>query len=112
MTLLYRQQTSTSLVLANHRRTEPEMDSETANDQESSTSASREFLFPTPAASITSMLSPFCTPTSVICKMYKSKEESKEEPASETAALGDSKEDTQKASEENLLSSGSVPSAD
>lgn len=31
--------------------------------------------------------------------MYESKEKSKEEPASGKAALGDSKEDTQKASE-------------
>ncbi|XP_013963455.1 eukaryotic translation initiation factor 4E transporter isoform X8 [Canis lupus familiaris] len=67
---------------------------------------------PAPAASITSMLSPSFTPTSVIRKMYESKEKSKEEPASGKAALGDSKEDTQKASEENLLSSNSVPSAD
>ncbi|PNI98007.1 EIF4ENIF1 isoform 2 [Pan troglodytes] len=67
---------------------------------------------PAPAASITSMLSPSFTPTSVIRKMYESKEKSKEEPASGKAALGDSKEDTQKASEENLLSSSSVPSAD
>uniref|UniRef100_A0ABI8AM78 Eukaryotic translation initiation factor 4E nuclear import factor 1 n=1 Tax=Felis catus TaxID=9685 RepID=A0ABI8AM78_FELCA len=69
---------------------------------------------PAPAASITSMLSPSFTPTSVIRKMYESKEKSKEEPASgkAAAALGDSKEDTQKASEENLVSSNSVPSAD
>uniref|UniRef100_A0A2K6P341 Eukaryotic translation initiation factor 4E nuclear import factor 1 n=1 Tax=Rhinopithecus roxellana TaxID=61622 RepID=A0A2K6P341_RHIRO len=67
---------------------------------------------PAPAASITSMLSPSFTPTSVIRKMYESKEKSKEEPTSGKAALGDSKEDTQKASEENLLSSNSVPSAD
>lgn len=44
--------------------------------------------------------------------MYESKEKSKEEPAPGKAALGDSKEDTQKASEENLLSSNSVPSLD
>ncbi|XP_044785849.1 eukaryotic translation initiation factor 4E transporter isoform X3 [Bubalus bubalis] len=67
---------------------------------------------PAPAASITSMLSPSFTPTSVIRKMYESKEKSKEEPASGKAALGDGKEDTQKPSEENLLSSSSVPSAD
>uniref|UniRef100_A0A8C6AWC2 Eukaryotic translation initiation factor 4E nuclear import factor 1 n=1 Tax=Monodon monoceros TaxID=40151 RepID=A0A8C6AWC2_MONMO len=67
---------------------------------------------PAPAASITSMLSPSFTPTSVIRKMYESKEKSKEEPASGKAALGDSKEDTQKPSEENLLSSSSVPTAD
>ncbi|XP_036304695.1 eukaryotic translation initiation factor 4E transporter isoform X5 [Pipistrellus kuhlii] len=67
---------------------------------------------PAPAASITSMLSPSFTPTSVIRKMYESKEKSKEEPASGKAVLGDNKEDTQKASEENLLSSNSVPNAD
>ncbi|XP_065745890.1 eukaryotic translation initiation factor 4E transporter isoform X2 [Phocoena phocoena] len=67
---------------------------------------------PAPAASITSMLSPSFTPTSVIRKMYESKEKSKEEPASGKAALGDSKEDTQKPSEENLLSSSLVPTAD
>lgn len=44
-------------------------------------------------------LSPSFTPTSVIRKMYESKEKSKEEPASGKAAPGDSKEDTQKASE-------------
>lgn len=44
-------------------------------------------------------LSPSFTPTSVIRKMYESKEKSREEPASGKAALGDSKEDTQKASE-------------
>uniref|UniRef100_A0A8B9WYB3 Eukaryotic translation initiation factor 4E nuclear import factor 1 n=1 Tax=Bos mutus grunniens TaxID=30521 RepID=A0A8B9WYB3_BOSMU len=67
---------------------------------------------PAPAASITSMLSPSFTPTSVIRKMYESKEKSKEEPTSGKAALGDGKEDTQKPSEENLLSSSSVPTAD
>ncbi|XP_068819007.1 eukaryotic translation initiation factor 4E transporter-like isoform X2 [Capricornis sumatraensis] len=66
---------------------------------------------PAPAASITSMLSPSFTPTSVIRKMYESKEKSKEEPASGKAALGDSKEDAQKPSEENLLSSSSLPTA-
>uniref|UniRef100_A0A8C5XGA0 Eukaryotic translation initiation factor 4E nuclear import factor 1 n=2 Tax=Microcebus murinus TaxID=30608 RepID=A0A8C5XGA0_MICMU len=67
---------------------------------------------PAPAASITSMLSPSFTPTSVIRKMYESKEKSKEEPVSGKTALGDSKEDTQKASEEKLLSSNSVSSVD
>ncbi|KAI6076335.1 Eukaryotic translation initiation factor 4E transporter isoform X2 [Aix galericulata] len=37
---------------------------------------------PAPTASITSMLSPSFTPTSVIRKMYESKEKSKEEPVS------------------------------
>uniref|UniRef100_A0A8D2CT46 Eukaryotic translation initiation factor 4E nuclear import factor 1 n=1 Tax=Sciurus vulgaris TaxID=55149 RepID=A0A8D2CT46_SCIVU len=67
---------------------------------------------PAPAASITSMLSPSFTPTSVIRKMYESKEKSKEELASGKAVPVDSKEDTQKATEENLLSSNSIPSAD
>ncbi|KAM6165959.1 eukaryotic translation initiation factor 4E transporter isoform 2-T2 [Erethizon dorsatum] len=67
---------------------------------------------PAPGASITSMLSPSFTPTSVIRKMYESKEKSKEDPASGKAVSGDSKEDTQKASEENLLSSNSIPSAE
>ncbi|KAM5238421.1 eukaryotic translation initiation factor 4E transporter isoform 2-T2 [Ctenodactylus gundi] len=67
---------------------------------------------PAPAASVTSMLSPSFTPTSVIRKMYESKEKSKEEPASGKVAPGDSKDDTQKASEENLLSSNSIPSTD
>ena len=44
-------------------------------------------------------LSPSFTPTSVIRKMYESKEKSKEEPAFGKAALGDGKEDTQKPSE-------------
>ena len=44
-------------------------------------------------------LSPSFTPTSVIRKMYESKEKSKEEPTSGKAALGDGKEDTQKPSE-------------
>uniref|UniRef100_A0A8C5ZLH8 Eukaryotic translation initiation factor 4E nuclear import factor 1 n=1 Tax=Marmota marmota marmota TaxID=9994 RepID=A0A8C5ZLH8_MARMA len=67
---------------------------------------------PAPAASITSMLSPSFTPTSVIRKMYESKEKSKEELASGKAVPIDSKEDTQKATEENLLSSNSIPNAD
>uniref|UniRef100_A0A8C2VM31 Eukaryotic translation initiation factor 4E nuclear import factor 1 n=1 Tax=Chinchilla lanigera TaxID=34839 RepID=A0A8C2VM31_CHILA len=67
---------------------------------------------PAPGASITSMLSPSFTPTSVIRKMYESKEKSKEDPASGKAVSGDSKEDTQKSSEENLLSSNSIPSAE
>ncbi|XP_069850596.1 eukaryotic translation initiation factor 4E transporter isoform X2 [Dipodomys merriami] len=59
---------------------------------------------PAPAASITSMLSPSFTPTSVIRKMYESKEKSKEETAPGKVAAGDSKEDILKASEDNLLS--------
>ncbi|ELW66558.1 Eukaryotic translation initiation factor 4E transporter [Tupaia chinensis] len=57
-------------------------------------------------------LSPSFTPTSVIRKMYESKEKSKEEPPSGKAALGDSKEETQKASEDNLLSSNAVSNVD
>lgn len=41
-------------------------------------------------------LSPSFTPTSVIRKMYESREKSKEEPASGKAAPGDSKGDAQK----------------
>ncbi|OBS77008.1 hypothetical protein A6R68_16520, partial [Neotoma lepida] len=54
---------------------------------------------PAPAASITSMLSPSFTPTSVIRKMYESREKSKEEIAPGTVVPGDAKEDSQKASE-------------
>ncbi|XP_029339588.1 eukaryotic translation initiation factor 4E transporter isoform X2 [Mus caroli] len=67
---------------------------------------------PAPAASITSMLSPSFTPTSVIRKMYESREKTKEEMAHGTVVPGDGKEDTQKASEENLLSSHPIPSTD
>ncbi|XP_004716762.1 eukaryotic translation initiation factor 4E transporter isoform X2 [Echinops telfairi] len=67
---------------------------------------------PAPSASVTSMLSPSFTPTSVIRKMFESKEKSKEEPASGKAALGDHKEGTQEASEDNLLSSNPMSSAD
>uniref|UniRef100_A0A8C8T3F5 Eukaryotic translation initiation factor 4E nuclear import factor 1 n=1 Tax=Peromyscus maniculatus bairdii TaxID=230844 RepID=A0A8C8T3F5_PERMB len=67
---------------------------------------------PAPAASITSMLSPSFTPTSVIRKMYESREKSKEDIAPGTVVPGDAKEDTQKASEENLLSSNPIPSTD
>lgn len=67
---------------------------------------------PAPAASITSMLSPSFTPTSVIRKMYESREKSKEEIAPGTVVPGDSKEDAQKASEENLLSSNSISNSD
>ncbi|XP_028614131.1 eukaryotic translation initiation factor 4E transporter [Grammomys surdaster] len=67
---------------------------------------------PAPAASITSMLSPSFTPTSVIRKMYESREKSKEEIAPGTVVPGDGKEDTQKTSEENLLSSNPIPNTD
>uniref|UniRef100_D4ACF1 Eukaryotic translation initiation factor 4E nuclear import factor 1 n=1 Tax=Rattus norvegicus TaxID=10116 RepID=D4ACF1_RAT len=67
---------------------------------------------PAPAASITSMLSPSFTPTSVIRKMYESREKSKEEIAPGTVVPGDGKEDAQKASEENLLSSNSISNSD
>nr|BAC30999.1 unnamed protein product [Mus musculus] len=67
---------------------------------------------PAPAASITSMLSPSFTPTSVIRKMYESREKTKEEMAPGMVVPGDDKEDTQKTSEENLLSSNPIPNTD
>ncbi|NWS67870.1 4ET factor, partial [Crotophaga sulcirostris] len=68
---------------------------------------------PAPTASITSMLSPSFTPTSVIRKMYESKEKSKEEPVSGKMKVGDSKDENQRPNEatDNLLSS-SVENAD
>ncbi|XP_065707423.1 eukaryotic translation initiation factor 4E transporter isoform X5 [Patagioenas fasciata] len=68
---------------------------------------------PAPAASITSMLSPSFTPTSVIRKMYESKEKSKEEPVSGKVKVNDGKDENQRPSEatDNLLSS-SVENAD
>ncbi|XP_010141624.1 PREDICTED: eukaryotic translation initiation factor 4E transporter isoform X2 [Buceros rhinoceros silvestris] len=66
---------------------------------------------PAPAASITSMLSPSFTPTSVIRKMYESKEKSKEEPVSGKMKVGDGKDENQRPNEDNLLSS-SVENAD
>ncbi|XP_040602786.1 eukaryotic translation initiation factor 4E transporter isoform X3 [Mesocricetus auratus] len=63
---------------------------------------------PAPAASITSMLSPSFTPTSVIRKMYESREKSKEEIAPGTVVPGDAKEDTQKASE-GMSAHGGMP---
>ncbi|XP_060048752.1 eukaryotic translation initiation factor 4E transporter isoform X2 [Erinaceus europaeus] len=64
-----------------------------------------------PPVPITSMLSPSFTPTSVIRKMYESKEKSKEEPASGKVAPGGGKEDTQKTSEESLLSPAAIRAA-
>ncbi|XP_074776881.1 eukaryotic translation initiation factor 4E transporter isoform X4 [Athene noctua] len=68
---------------------------------------------PAPTASITSMLSPSFTPTSVIRKMYESKEKSKEEPVSGKMKVGDGKDENQRPNEatDNLLSS-SVENAD
>ncbi|XP_054028845.1 eukaryotic translation initiation factor 4E transporter isoform X4 [Dryobates pubescens] len=68
---------------------------------------------PAPAASITSMLSPSFTPTSVIRKMYESKEKSKEEPVPGKMKAGDGKDENQRPNEatDNLLSS-SVENAD
>ncbi|XP_064889279.1 eukaryotic translation initiation factor 4E transporter isoform X5 [Columba livia] len=68
---------------------------------------------PAPAASITSMLSPSFTPTSVIRKMYESKEKSKEEPVSGKMKVSDGKDENQRPNEatDNLLSS-SVENAD
>nr|XP_044988894.1 eukaryotic translation initiation factor 4E transporter isoform X3 [Jaculus jaculus] len=72
---------------------------------------------PAPAASITSMLSPSFTPTSVIRKMYESRERSKEEPALGKMVPSDSKEDARKAGDtltqpENLLSSNCISNTD
>ncbi|NWV00945.1 4ET factor, partial [Upupa epops] len=66
---------------------------------------------PAPPASITSMLSPSFTPTSVIRKMYESKEKSKEEPVPGKMKVGDGKDENQRPNEDNLLSS-SVENAD
>ncbi|XP_068767217.1 eukaryotic translation initiation factor 4E transporter isoform X3 [Struthio camelus] len=68
---------------------------------------------PAPTASITSMLSPSFTPTSVIRKMYESKEKSKEEPISGKLKVSDGKDENQRPNEatDNLLSS-SVENAD
>ncbi|KAJ7400868.1 eukaryotic translation initiation factor 4E transporter isoform X5 [Pitangus sulphuratus] len=54
---------------------------------------------PAPAASITSMLSPSFTPTSVIRKMYESKEKSKEEPVSGKMKISDVKDENQRPNE-------------
>lgn len=51
------------------------------------------------SASSSLQLSPSFTPTSVIRKMYESREKSKEEIAPGTVVPGDGKEDAQKASE-------------
>uniref|UniRef100_A0A452GQD2 Uncharacterized protein n=1 Tax=Gopherus agassizii TaxID=38772 RepID=A0A452GQD2_9SAUR len=67
---------------------------------------------PSPAASITSMLSPSFTPTSVIRKMYESKEKNKEEPVSGKMKANDSKDESQRTHEDNLLSAGLVENAD
>ncbi|XP_039361605.1 eukaryotic translation initiation factor 4E transporter isoform X6 [Mauremys reevesii] len=67
---------------------------------------------PSPAASITSMLSPSFTPTSVIRKMYESKEKNKEEPVSGKMRANDSKDEGQRTHEDNLLSAGLVENAD
>ncbi|XP_075023478.1 eukaryotic translation initiation factor 4E transporter isoform X4 [Calonectris borealis] len=68
---------------------------------------------PAPTASITSMLSPSFTPTSVIRKMYESKEKSKEDPVSGKIKVSDGKDENQRPNEatDNLLSS-SVENAD
>ncbi|KAM9118823.1 eukaryotic translation initiation factor 4E transporter isoform 3-T3 [Pangshura tecta] len=67
---------------------------------------------PSPGASITSMLSPSFTPTSVIRKMYESKEKNKEEPVSGKMRANDSKDEGQRTHEDNLLSAGLVENAD
>ncbi|KAM9623465.1 eukaryotic translation initiation factor 4E transporter isoform 7-T9 [Morphnus guianensis] len=58
---------------------------------------------PAPTASITSMLSPSFTPTSVIRKMYESKEKSKEEPVSGKMKVGDGKDENQRPNEGTKL---------
>ncbi|XP_067406153.1 eukaryotic translation initiation factor 4E transporter isoform X3 [Emydura macquarii macquarii] len=65
---------------------------------------------PAPIASITSMLSPSFTPTSVIRKMYESKEKSKEEPVSGKMKASD-KDEGQRTNEDNLLSPSLVENA-
>ncbi|XP_027552498.1 eukaryotic translation initiation factor 4E transporter isoform X6 [Neopelma chrysocephalum] len=67
---------------------------------------------PAPAASITSMLSPSFTPTSVIRKMYESKEKSKEEPLSGKMKLSDVKDENQRPNEglvQRMLAQGVHP---
>ncbi|XP_040432906.1 eukaryotic translation initiation factor 4E transporter isoform X9 [Cygnus olor] len=58
---------------------------------------------PAPTASITSMLSPSFTPTSVIRKMYESKEKSKEEPVSGKLKVSDGKDENQRPNEGTKL---------
>nr|XP_030141270.1 eukaryotic translation initiation factor 4E transporter isoform X3 [Taeniopygia guttata] len=58
---------------------------------------------PAPAASITSMLSPSFTPTSVIRKMYESKEKSKEDPVSGKMKISDVKDENQRPNEGTKL---------
>uniref|UniRef100_A0A8V5GA93 Uncharacterized protein n=1 Tax=Melopsittacus undulatus TaxID=13146 RepID=A0A8V5GA93_MELUD len=58
---------------------------------------------PAPAASITSMLSPSFTPTSVIRKMYESKEKSREEPVSGKMKVSDGKDENQRPNEGTKL---------
>ncbi|XP_061226675.1 eukaryotic translation initiation factor 4E transporter isoform X7 [Neopsephotus bourkii] len=67
---------------------------------------------PAPAASITSMLSPSFTPTSVIRKMYESKEKSREEPASGKMKVSDGKDENQRPNEglvQRMLAQGVHP---
>ncbi|XP_038618592.1 eukaryotic translation initiation factor 4E transporter isoform X1 [Tachyglossus aculeatus] len=66
---------------------------------------------PAPGASITSMLSPSFTPTSVIRKMYESKEKSKEEPTP-GKPTSDGKDENSRANEDHLLSSSSAVNSD
>ncbi|KAM6246665.1 eukaryotic translation initiation factor 4E transporter isoform 5-T6 [Porphyrio hochstetteri] len=67
---------------------------------------------PAPVASVTSMLSPSFTPTSVIRKMYESKEKSKEEPLSGKMKVSDSKDENQRPNEglvQRMLAQGVHP---
>ncbi|XP_074463163.1 eukaryotic translation initiation factor 4E transporter isoform X10 [Larus michahellis] len=67
---------------------------------------------PAPTASITSMLSPSFTPTSVIRKMYESKEKSKEETVSGKMKVSDGKDENQRPNEglvQRMLAQGVHP---
>nr|XP_028565908.1 eukaryotic translation initiation factor 4E transporter isoform X4 [Podarcis muralis] len=66
---------------------------------------------PAPAASITSMLSPSFTPTSVIRKMYESKDKSKDEPNPAKLKCSERDEGLRN-SEEGLLPSRSIEHVD
>uniref|UniRef100_A0A8C3FXF6 Eukaryotic translation initiation factor 4E nuclear import factor 1 n=1 Tax=Chrysemys picta bellii TaxID=8478 RepID=A0A8C3FXF6_CHRPI len=61
---------------------------------------------------VAAQLSPSFTPTSVIRKMYESKEKNKEEPVSGKMKANDSKDEGQRAHEDNLLSASLVENAD
>nr|XP_020654747.1 eukaryotic translation initiation factor 4E transporter isoform X4 [Pogona vitticeps] len=66
---------------------------------------------PASAASVTSMLSPSFTPTSVIRKMYESKDKTKDEP-NHVKGKGSERDENLRTNEESLLSSRSAEHAD